>query len=92
MHHSWYLNPPMSHHLNYPYRISSLKYSTSFHFAAELTEPLCEPLRLVVVLHGDGAGVQEDQHDHEPEPGRSLETDVVARTFIVDVHLTSLAD
>ena len=56
------------------------------------TKKLCEPNGLVVVLHGDGAGVQEDQHDHEPEPGRSLETDVVARTFIVDVHLTSLAD
>ena len=36
------------------------------------TEPFCEPLRLVVVLDGDGAGVEEDQHDHEPEPGGRL--------------------
>ena len=36
------------------------------------TEPFCEPLRLVVVLDGDGAGVEEDQHDHEPEPGGCL--------------------
>ena len=66
----------MNPHLNcidYPsYRISSLK-NSSFHFAPKLTEPLGEPLWLVVVLHGDGAGVQEDQHDHKPEPGRRLE-------------------
>ena len=37
-----------------------------------LTEELGEPLRLVVVLHGDGAGVEEDEHDHEPEPGGGL--------------------
>ena len=37
-----------------------------------LTEELGEPLRLVVMLHGDGAGVEEDEHDHEPEPGGSL--------------------
>ena len=37
-----------------------------------LTEELSEPLRLVVVLHGDGAGVEEDEHDHEPEPGGGL--------------------
>ena len=36
------------------------------------TEPFCEPLWLVVVLDGDGAGVEEDQHDHEPEPGGRL--------------------
>ena len=36
------------------------------------TEPFCEPLRLVVVLDGDGAGVEEDQYDHEPEPGGRL--------------------
>ena len=36
------------------------------------TEPFCEPLRLVVVLDGDSAGVEEDQHDHEPEPGGRL--------------------
>ena len=37
-----------------------------------LTEELGEPLRLVVMLHGDGAGVEEDEHDHEPEPGGGL--------------------
>ena len=37
-----------------------------------LTKKLCEPERLVVVLDGDGAGVEEDQHDHEPEPGGRL--------------------
>ena len=33
-----------------------------------LTEELREPLRLVVVLDGDGAGVEEDEGDDEPEP------------------------
>ena len=37
-----------------------------------LTEELGEPLRLVVMLHGDSAGVEEDEHDHEPEPGGGL--------------------
>ena len=36
------------------------------------TEPFCEPLRLVVVLDGDGAGVEEDEGDDEPEPGGRL--------------------
>ena len=33
-----------------------------------LTEELGEPLRLVVVLDGDGARVEEDEEDDEPEP------------------------
>jgi hypothetical protein len=33
-----------------------------------LTEELGEPEWLVVVLHGDGAGVEEDEDDDEPEP------------------------
>ena len=27
---------------------------------------------MVVVLDSDGASVEEDQHDHKPEPGRGL--------------------
>ena len=34
----------------------------------ELTEELGEPEGLVVVLHGDGARVEEDEDDDEPEP------------------------
>ena len=33
-----------------------------------LTEELGEPEWLVVVLYGDGAGVEEDEDDDEPEP------------------------
>ena len=33
-----------------------------------LTQKLGEPLRLVVVLHRHGAGVEEDEGDDEPEP------------------------
>ena len=33
-----------------------------------LTEELGEPLRLRVVLHGHGAGVEKDHGDDQPEP------------------------
>ena len=33
-----------------------------------LTKKIGQPLRLVVVLDGDGAGVEEDKDDNKPEP------------------------
>ena len=37
-------------------------------FCVQLTKTFSEPLWLVVVLHGDGAGVEEDKDDNKPEP------------------------
>ena len=39
---------------------------------SRLTQELCQPVGLVVVLHGHGARVEEHEDDHEPEPGWGL--------------------
>ena len=44
-----------------------------------LTEELSQPVRLVVVLHGHRAGVEEDQDDDKPEPGRGLNNNKLSR-------------
>ena len=38
----------------------------------KLTQELCQPVGLVVMLHRHRARVEEHQDDHEPEPGGGL--------------------
>jgi hypothetical protein len=48
--------------------VTVLQKANVTHTPEILTEELGEPEWLVVVLYGDGAGVEEDEDDDEPEP------------------------
>ena len=58
-----------------------------------LTEELRQPVRLVVVLHGHSAGVEEDEDYHKPEPRRGLNTDNVSpkKKILINYLLYSTA-